>query len=106
MIKNLPWGLLQRIPFLPLGEIGYRTLGRGGAVGAPAHPRVPALTKTAAFIGGNGLNVLPINADCRGGVFAVFAKISPPTRECSPCGISCVGSDAACRVVIKNRRSS
>ena len=80
MIKNLPWGLLQRIPFLPLGEIGYRTLGRGGAVGAPAHPRVPALTKTAAFIGGNGLNVLPINADCRGGVFAVFAKISPPTR--------------------------
>ena len=51
---------------------------------------------------------------CRGGVFAVFAKISPPTCECPPfpChdknrGAPWVGgvkadNDAACRVVIKN----
>ena len=38
--------LPQRIPLLPIGELGYRALGRGGAVGAgrelPAHLREPA----------------------------------------------------------------
>ena len=42
---------LQIITFLPIFEIGYCALGRGGAVGAarelPAHPRVPSLTNVA-----------------------------------------------------------
>ena len=37
--------------------------------------------------------------DCRGGVFAVFAKIPPPaTHKCEMDGFS---SDVACRVAIK-----
>ena len=32
VIKNLPWGLLQKkIPCLSIGEIGYCALGRGDA---------------------------------------------------------------------------
>ena len=61
-----------------------------------------ATRRAAAFIGGNGLNVLPINADCRGGVFAVFAKISPPPASVRPSGLSDVCSDMARCVVIKN----
>ena len=40
--------------------------------------------------------------DCRGGVFAVFAKIPPPaTHKCEMDGFS---SDVACRVALKNPR--
>ena len=52
----------KRIPCRTFVEIGHCALGRGGAVGAgrelPAHPRISALTSTASFIGGRGLNVL------------------------------------------------
>ena len=44
---------LQRIPFLPINEICYLVLGRGGVVGAgrelPAHPRV-LLVGSPAFV--------------------------------------------------------
>ena len=41
-------------------------------------------------------NAIPANADCRGGVFSVFAKIPPPV-------LSAVFR--ACRVVIKTMDS-
>ncbi len=31
VIRNLPWALPQRVTFLPIGEICYCILGRGGA---------------------------------------------------------------------------
>ena len=47
----------------------------------PAHPRMPALTNAASFIGGRGLNVLIANADCRGAVHLRNAKIPPATID-------------------------
>ena len=88
MIKNLPWALPQRITFLPIGEIGYYALGRGDAERSECSPfwRVPSLTNVARRVALPQTHGLPQwhprNADCRGGVFAVFAKIPPPT--CPP----------------------
>ena len=78
-------GLQKRITCRSIFEIGHCALGRGGAVGAgrelPAHPRMPALTNAASFIGGRGLNVLIANADCRGAVHLRNAKIPPATID-------------------------
>ena len=90
--------LQQGIAFLPIGEIGYCVLGRGGAEHSERPPFTCRIVIESTRLmrrgmrGGRsghgevgdgttfGSQWHPRNADCRGGVFAVFAKIPPPTR--------------------------
>ena len=108
LLKASPSGFLsRRIPVLSIIEIGYYTLGRGGAVGAdrelPAHPRLPALTvqlgyknREPPWVAGMRMvgrqwrhvdrdatrNGIPANAYCRGGVFAT-RRFPRPLSPCS-----------------------
>ena len=90
--------LQQGIAFLSIFEIGYFDLGRGGAEHSERPPFPCRVVIESTRLMGRGMRGgraghgevgdgttfgsqwHPRNADCRGGVFAVFAKIPPPTR--------------------------
>ena len=99
LLKASPSGFLsRRIPFLSIIEIGYYTLGRGGAVGAdrelPAHPRLPALTVQLGYKNREPPWVAGMRMEGRG---LRNAKISPPVVTMQRNGFC---SDVACRVAV------